>query len=98
MLSMSMWQAEAPQRNIAWSHSAYYPDFTPATVKAVVGQVLCMISEYHLACASMGSTTTSPILPEQLSISASTGGTMPIQVAQASQMCESVTTSPTACV
>ena len=56
---------EPPQRNIASrAISAYYPDFTPATVKAVVGQVLCMIAEYHLACASMGSTTTSPILPE----------------------------------
>ena len=29
-----------------------------------MGQVLCMIAEYHLACASMGGTTTSPILPE----------------------------------
>ena len=56
---------EPPQRNIASrAISAYYPDFTPATVKAVVGQVLCMIAEYHLACAYMGSTTTSPILPE----------------------------------
>ena len=30
----------------------------------MAGQVLCMIAEYHLACASMGSMTTSPILPE----------------------------------
>ena len=44
--------------------SAYYPDFTPAAVKGVVSQVLCMIAEYHLACATRGSTTTSPILPE----------------------------------
>ena len=56
---------EPPQKNIASrAISAYYPDFTPATVKAVAGQVLCMIAEYHLACASMGSMTTSPILPE----------------------------------
>ena len=56
---------EPPQRNIASRViSAYYPDFSPATVKAVAGQVLCMIAEYHLACASMGSMTTSPILPE----------------------------------
>ena len=56
---------ELPQRNIASrAISAYYPDFTPATVKAVAGQVLCMIAEYHLACATMGSETTSPILPE----------------------------------
>ena len=56
---------EPPQKNItSRAISAYYPDFTPAAVKAVVGQVLCMIAEYHLACATMGSTTTSPILPE----------------------------------
>ena len=56
---------EPPQRNVTLrAISAYYPDFTPATVKAVAGQVLCMIAEYHLACASMGSTTTSPISPE----------------------------------
>ena len=56
---------EPSQKNIASrAISAYYPDFTPATVKAVVSQVLCMIAEYHLACATMGSMTTSPILPE----------------------------------
>ena len=56
---------ELPQRNIASrAISAYYPDFSPATVKAVAGQVLCMIAKYHLACASMGSMTTSPILPK----------------------------------
>ena len=56
---------EPPQKNIASrAISTYYPDFTPAAVKTVVGQVLCMIAEYHLACATRGSTTTSPILPE----------------------------------
>ena len=56
---------EPPQKNIALrAISTYYPDFTPATVKAVAGRVLCMIAKYHLACATMGSTTTSPILPE----------------------------------
>ena len=56
---------EPPQKNItSRAISAYYPDFTPTAVKAVVGQVLCMIAEYHLACATRGSTTTSPILPE----------------------------------
>ena len=56
---------EPSQKNItSRAISAYYPDFTPATVKAVASQVLCMIAEYHLACATMGSTTTSPILPE----------------------------------
>ena len=56
---------EPPQKNItSRAISAYYPDFTPAAVKAVAGQVLCMIAEYHLACATMGFTTTSPILPK----------------------------------
>ena len=56
---------EPSQKNIASrAISAYYPDFTPATVKAVVSQVLCVIAEYHLACATMGSTITSPILPK----------------------------------
>ena len=56
---------ELPQKNIALrAISTYYPNFTPATVKAVAGHVLCMIAEYHLACATRGSMTTSPILPE----------------------------------
>ena len=54
-----------PQKNIALrAISAYYPDFTPAAVKTVAGQVLCMIAEYYLACATRGSMATSPILPE----------------------------------
>ena len=56
---------ELPQKNIvSRAISAYYPDFTPAAVKTVAGQVLCMIAEYHLACATRVSTTTSSILPE----------------------------------
>ena len=56
---------EPSQRNItSRAISASYPDFTPATVKGVATQVLCMIAEYHLACATRGSTTMSPILPE----------------------------------
>ena len=56
---------EPPKKNIASrAISTYYPDFTPAAVKAVVGHLLCMIAEYHLACATRGSATTSPILPE----------------------------------
>ena len=56
---------EPPQRNIASRViSAYYPNFTPTAVKTVAGQVLCMIAVYHLACATRGFTTTSPILPE----------------------------------
>ena len=53
------------QRNIALrAISASYPDFTPATVKGVASQEFCMIAEYHLACATRGSTTMNPILPE----------------------------------
>ena len=56
---------EPSQKNIASrAISAYYLDFTPATVEGVVSQVLCMIAEYHLACATRGSVTMSPILPE----------------------------------
>ena len=56
---------EPSQKNIASrAISAYYPDFTLATVEGVVSQVLCMIAEYHLACATRGSATMSPILPE----------------------------------
>ena len=56
---------EPPQKNIAsWAISAYYLNFTPTAVKTVVSQVLCTIAKYHLACATRGSTTTSPILPE----------------------------------
>ena len=56
---------EPPQKNItSWAISAYYPNFTPAAVKTVASQVLCMIAEYHFACATRDSTTTSPILPK----------------------------------
>ena len=56
---------EPPQKNIASrAISAYHPNFTPTAVKTVAGQVLCMIAEYHLACATRGSMTTSPILPK----------------------------------
>ena len=56
---------EPSQKNIALrAISASYPDFSLATVNGVVSQVLCMISEYHLACATRGSATMSPILPE----------------------------------
>ena len=41
--------------------SAYYPTLTPGLVKILVSQVLCMISEYHMACMVDGSSTTSPI-------------------------------------
>ena len=56
---------EPCQKNIASrAISAYYLDFTPAAVEGVASQVLCVIAKYHLPCATRGSMTTSPILPE----------------------------------
>ena len=56
---------EPPQKHLtSRAISAYYPNFAPTAVKTMVSQVLCMIAEYHLACATRSSTTTSPILPE----------------------------------
>ena len=58
---------EPPQKNItSLAISTYYPNFTPAAVRTVASQVLCMIAEYHLACATRGSMTTRPILPEAI--------------------------------
>ena len=58
---------EPPQKNIAsLAVGTYYPNFTPAAVRTVASQVLCMIAEYHLACAIRGSMTTNPILPEAI--------------------------------
>ena len=42
---------------------AYYPGVKPQTLKTWACQVLCMISEYHMACLTRGSPVTSPILP-----------------------------------
>ena len=42
---------------------AYYPGVEPRTLKTWACQVLCMISEYHMACVTRGSPVTSPILP-----------------------------------
>ena len=42
---------------------AYYPGVEPRTLKTWACQVLCMISEYHMACMTRGSPVTSPILP-----------------------------------
>ena len=42
---------------------AYYPRIEAQTLKTWACQVLCMISEYHMACLTRGSPVTSPILP-----------------------------------
>ena len=58
---------EPPSRNIAsealW---AYYSRVDPQTLKTWACQILCMISEYHMACLTRGSPVTSPILPREL--------------------------------
>ena len=55
---------DPPPRNIAsealW---AYYSGVDPQTLKMWACQILCMISEYHMACMTRGSPVTSPILP-----------------------------------
>ena len=42
---------------------AYYSRVEARMVKTWACQVLCMISEYHMACVTRGSPITSPILP-----------------------------------
>ena len=42
---------------------AYYSRVEPQTLKTWACQILCMISEYHMACVTRGSLVTSPILP-----------------------------------
>ena len=42
---------------------AYYSRVEAGMVKMWACQVLCMISEYHMACVTRGSPVTSPILP-----------------------------------
>ena len=55
---------DLPPRNIAsealW---AYYSGVDPQTLKTWACQILCMISEYHMACVTRGSPVTSLILP-----------------------------------
>ena len=45
---------------------AYYSGVDPQTLKTWACQILCMISEYHMACVTRGSPVTSPILPGEL--------------------------------
>ena len=54
-------------RNIAFEAlQAYYSGVDPRTLKTWACQILCMISEYHMACMTRGSLVTSPILPEEI--------------------------------
>ena len=45
---------------------AYYFGVDPQTLKMWACQILCMISEYHMACMTGGSLVTSPILPREI--------------------------------
>ena len=58
---------DPPLHNIAsealW---AYYTRVDPQTLNTWACQILCMISEYHMACMTRGPPVTSPILPGEL--------------------------------
>ena len=55
---------DPPLHNIASEAlRAYYSGVDPQTLKTWACQILCMISEYHMACVTRGSPVTSPILP-----------------------------------
>ena len=56
-----------PPHNIASEAlRAYYSGVDPQTLNTWACQILCMISEYHMACVTRGSPVTSPILPGEL--------------------------------
>ena len=55
---------DPPPPNIASEAlRAYYSGVDPRTLKTWACQILCMTSEYHMACMTRGSPVTSPILP-----------------------------------
>ena len=58
---------DPPPRNIAYEAlQAYYSGVHPQTLNTWACQILCMISEYHMACMTRGSPVTSPILPGEI--------------------------------
>ena len=58
---------DPPPHNIASEAlRAYYSGVDPQTLKTWACQILCMISEYHMACITRGSPVTSPILPGEI--------------------------------
>ena len=58
---------DPPPHNIASEAlRAYYSGVDPQTLKTWACQILCMISEYHMACMTRGSPVTSPILPREI--------------------------------
>ena len=58
---------DPPPRNIASEAlRAYYSGIDPQTLKTWACQILCMISEYNMACMTTGSPVTSLILPGEI--------------------------------
>ena len=58
---------DSPPRNItSEALRAYYSGVDPQTLNMWACQILCMISEYHMACMTRGSPVTSLILPGEL--------------------------------
>ena len=58
---------DPPPHNIASEAlRAYYSGVDPQTLKTWACQILCVISEYHMACVTRGSPVTSPILPGEI--------------------------------
>ena len=58
---------DLPPCNIASETlQAYYSGVDPQTLKMWACQILCMISEYHMACMTRGAPVTSPILPREI--------------------------------
>ena len=45
---------------------AYYTPVDPQTLNTWACQILCMITEYHMACMTRGPSVTSPIVPREL--------------------------------
>ena len=58
---------EPPSHNVtSRALRAYYTRVDPQTLSTWACQMLCMITEYHMACMTRGSMVTSPILPREL--------------------------------
>ena len=58
---------DPPPHNIASEAlRAYYTRVDPQTLNTWACQILCMISEYHMACMTRGPPVTSPIVPGEL--------------------------------
>ena len=58
---------DLPPHNIASEAlRAYYTRVDPQTLNTWVCQILCMISEYHMACVTRGPLVTSLIVPGEL--------------------------------